>query len=142
MRHNESLFDFADWLTEPPAGGPIQMWTVGAVLASVVSGYGLLCCITQRATTLNITMRGFRSLGHGLWLDISGVHAVTFGLLFTCIGLFIHFQWFWGNHKRLFPYHELAKYGAVVGVIVAMIVHVFTMIARTKHTRHEPIRTQ
>ena len=131
MQHNESLFDLADWLTDPPSGGPIQMWSVGAALSGVVTLYGLSCCFTQRATTLNITMRGFQPLARGFWLGISGIHAVTFGLLITCIGLFIHFQWFWGNHKRLFRFHEIAKYAAASGVVAAMIAHTFTMITKT-----------
>tara|TARA_A100001391_G_scaffold144134_1_gene101881 strand:+ start:219 stop:728 length:510 start_codon:yes stop_codon:yes gene_type:complete len=131
VRRNETLFDIADWLTDPPAGGPIQMWSVGGVFSSVVMLYGLSCCVTQRATTLNITMRGFSSLGRGPWLDINGIHAFTFGLVVTCVGLFIHFQWFWGNHKRLSPYHEFGKYIAAVGVVVAMLAHAFTMIAWT-----------
>lgn len=58
MRRNEYLFDLADWLTNPPSGGPIQMWVVGAGLSSLVSLYGTSCILTQRATSLNITMRG------------------------------------------------------------------------------------
>ncbi|TWT56404.1 hypothetical protein CA85_42170 [Allorhodopirellula solitaria] len=131
MRHNETLLDIADWMTDPPTGGPIQMWSVGGILASVVTLYGLSCCLTQRATTLNMTMRGFPSLGRGLWLDITGIHAITFGLVITCVGLFIHFQWFWGNHKRLLPFHEFGKYTAAFGVVAAMLAHVFTMMTRT-----------
>ncbi|MEM9369397.1 MAG: hypothetical protein AAGD07_25755 [Planctomycetota bacterium] len=131
MRRNEYLFDLADWLTDPPSGGPIQMWLVGAGLSALVSLYGLSCCLTQRATTLNITMRGFHPVGRGLWLEITGMHAVTFGLVITCVGLFIHFQWFWGNHKRLFPFHEAAKYCAVFGFVVAIIAHICTMITAT-----------
>jgi hypothetical protein len=131
LRRNEYLFDIADWLTEPPIGGPIQMWVVGAGISGTVTLYGLYCCLAQRATTLNITMRGFQPIGHGLWLDITGIHAVTFGLIIVCVGMFIHFQWFWGNHKLLFPYHEIAKYSAAMGLIAAMVAHVFTMITRT-----------
>ena len=131
MRRNEYLFDLADWLTDPPSGGPIQMWVVGAGLSALVSLYGISCCLTQRATTLNITMRGFQPIGRGLWLDISGIHAVTFGLVIMCVGLFIHFQWFWGNHKRLFPFHEVAKYCAALGLVVAILAHAYTMITQT-----------
>lgn len=131
MQHNQSLFDLADWLTEPPAGGPIQMWTVGAGLASLVSGYGLLCCLTQRATTLSITLRGFQPIGRGMWVEITGVHAVTLGIVIVCLGLFIHFQWFWGNHKRLYRFHEVCKYATVVALLVAIVGHVFAMITRT-----------
>ncbi len=131
MRRNETPFDIADWLSDPPSGGPLQMWSVGAILASIVTVYGLSCCLTQRATTLNIATRGFPSLGRGLLMDINGIHAITFGLVITCVGLFIHFQWFWGNHRRLLPYHELGKYIAAIGVVVAMLAHVYTMIAWT-----------
>jgi len=131
MRRNEYLFDLADWLTDPPSGGPVQMWIVGAFFSALVTLHGASCCITQRATTLNITMRGFQPLGRGLWLDIAGVHAVTFGLVVVCVGLFIHFQWFWGNHQRLFPYHEFGKYTSALGVLAALLAHLFTMIART-----------
>ncbi|GAA4465649.1 hypothetical protein [Novipirellula rosea] len=131
MRHNQTLFDLADWLTDPPTGGPIQMWIVGAGLSSIVTFYGISCCLTQHATTLNITTRGFQPLGRGFWLNITGVHAVTFGMVVVCVGLFIHFQWFWGNHKRLFPFHEFAKYAAALGVVAAMLAHAFTMITRT-----------
>jgi hypothetical protein len=130
LRHNENLFDLADWLTDPPSGGPLQMWAVGAVLSAIVSGYGFLCCVTQHATTIGLTTRS-RSLSQGLWVEISGVHAVTYGLVLISIGLFIHFQWFWGNHRRLGQFYELAKYAAVVAVILALVVHVGTMIART-----------
>ena len=131
MRRDEFLFDLADWLTDPPSGGWGQMWLVGAGISAIVTLYGLSCCFTQRATTLNIGMRSFQSLGRGFWLDINGIHAVTFGIVITCIGLFIHFQWFWGNHKRLFPYHEFGKFGAAIGIVAGMIAHAFTMITRT-----------
>lgn len=131
MRRKEYLFDLADWLTDPPGGGPIQMWGVGAGLSALVSLYGISCCLTQRATTLNITMRGFHPIGRGLWLEISGMHAFTFGLVILCIGLFMHFQWFWGNHKRLFPFHEVAKYCATLGLVVAILAHAYTMITQT-----------
>ena len=131
MRQNHTLFDLADWLTEPPSGGPIQMWAVGGALSLLITGYGLVCCLTQRATTLNITMRGFSPIDEGLFLEINGMHAVTFGLVVTCIGLFIHFQWFWGNHKRLSRYHEIAKYLSATGLAVSAIAHVYTLIMRT-----------
>ncbi|MEM1227454.1 MAG: hypothetical protein AAGJ40_17280 [Planctomycetota bacterium] len=131
MRRDEFLFNLANWLTDPPSGGPIQMWLVGAGLSAFVSFYGLSCCLTQRAITLNITMRGFHPIGRGLWLEITGMHAVTFGLVTTCVGLFIHFQWFWGNHHRLFAFHEVAKYCAALCLVVAILAHAYTMIVAT-----------
>lgn len=105
------------------------MWVVGAGLSAVVTLYGLSCCLTQQATTLNITMRGFQPIGRGLWLEITGIDAVTLGSLIICIGLFLHFQWFWGNCSRLIRYHEIAKYFAAFGVIASMVAHIITMIS-------------
>lgn len=131
MQSDRTIFDLADWLTDPPSGGPIQMWFVGAGLSAIVGFYGLSCCFAQRAVTLNITSRGYQPLGPGLLVEITGVHAVTFGLLVACIGLFIHFQWFWGNHKRLLAFYEIGKYAAVMGVVAAMIAHGYVMFAYT-----------
>lgn len=131
MGRNDTLFDLADWLTDPPTGGPVQMWTIGAGLSTIIGAYGLSCCIAQRATTLNVTMRGFRPLSHGFLLEVHGAHAVTLGIVILLIGLFVHFQWFWGNHARLKQYYEVPKYIVACGVVVATLVHAFTLIART-----------
>ncbi|QDU93636.1 hypothetical protein [Lignipirellula cremea] len=128
MRHNESVFDFAEWLTEPPSGGPLQMWCVGAGLSAVVGLYGLSCVVMQRATTLNLSRR---EIGEGLWLYLSGNPAITLGLLFTFIGLFIHFQWFWGNQPRLAPFHQIAKFVAAAGVVISLFAHIFTLLTET-----------
>ncbi|MBB3209275.1 hypothetical protein FHS27_005115 [Rhodopirellula rubra] len=131
MRRNETLFDMADWLTDPPTGGPIQMWSVGVILSSIVTGYGVGCCILRRAITLNISQRGFRPLSQGFWLEIAGIHAVTFGLVVVSIGAFMHFQWFWGNHEKLAGYHEIGKYLSVLGLLIASVAHVYTMLVHT-----------
>lgn len=123
MRHHEYLFDWADWLTDPPSGGPLQMWLVGAGLSSFVTLYGLSCCLTRFATT--ISMARYRP---GFWTQLSGTPAVTYGMIVIFIGLFIHFQWFWGNHKKLFPFHEIGKYSAALGVAVAAVIHVLTVM--------------
>lgn len=128
MRRNEYFFDLVEWLTEPPSGGLAQMWGVGGGLSAVFVAYGLYCVLAQHATTLNITMRGIQPLSRGLLIDIYGVQAVSFGLAIICIGLFTHFQWFWGNQKRLVPFYEIAKYGAALGFLAAIVAHVFTMI--------------
>lgn len=131
MRRYGNLFDIAEWLTEPPTGGPIQKWIVGVGLASLVTIYGLACCFTQRASTLNITIRGVPSVGRGFWLALDGIQAVSLGLVIACIGAFIHFQWYWGNHPRLFPLHEIAKYLAAFAVFVAAMAHLFAMLMRS-----------
>ncbi|MEL7267016.1 MAG: hypothetical protein AAFP69_19710 [Planctomycetota bacterium] len=62
-------------------------------------------------------------------LEIFGAHAVSFGLVIVCISLFMHFQWFWGNHKRLYPFHAVFKFCAALGIVVATFAHLYTMLA-------------
>ncbi|WP_164101401.1 hypothetical protein [Candidatus Laterigemmans baculatus] len=127
MIHHDSVFDFADWLIAPPSGGPLQKWFVGIGLAVLTTGYGLYCCVTRRAITLNLS-RGYRAPDEFLWLELTGIPALTLGLLITCIGLFLHFQWFWGNHRRLVRYHEIGKFAAGVGAVAALLAHVVSLV--------------
>ncbi|TWT50763.1 hypothetical protein Pla22_35060 [Rubripirellula amarantea] len=131
MLRNDWIIDLTDWLTEPPSGGPFQTWCVGAMLSAVVTVYGLKCCIVQRATTINLARRGSYHLGQDFWFEISGFSAVTFGWLLISVGIFMHFQWFWGNHPRLIPFYEIGKYSAVVSFIFATLAHASAMIAAT-----------
>lgn len=131
MRRHELLFDFAEWLAAPPSGGVLQKWLVGMGLAMMLALYGLKCCLTQTATTLRLGMRGFEPSGRGWWLEHTGFHAVTFGFLILSVGLFVHFHFFWGHDHRLFRFHGLAKVLAALGVIAAMLSHIFTLITRT-----------
>jgi hypothetical protein len=34
-------------------------------------------------------------------------------------------------NKLLYPFHEIMKYGAIVGLIIALVAPMFTMIAYT-----------
>lgn len=131
MRSYEYLFDFFDWLTDPPSGGTFQKWMAGAALSSVVACYGLWCCITQHATTLNVGLRGFAYTGRGFWRELNGAPAVTFGLAILCVGTFIHFQWYWGNDRRLDTYYEIGKYGAALCFVIAVISHIYTILTHT-----------
>lgn len=127
--HNpQSIFEFADFLDSPPSGGRGQMWIVGALFAAIPFAYGLVCCVTMRAKTINMDWGGFPGLGRGLFLDIQGGAALSMGAVFVFAGLFMHFQWFWGNHARLSQYYELGKYGSVVGFVGALIAHACYML--------------
>lgn len=128
-RNSQSIFDLADALNSPPSGGKAQMWIAGVMLAAISFAYGLFCCVTMHAKTINITLRGFPLLGQGPFLDILGGAAFSMGAIFVFAGLFMHFQWFWGNHPRLSDYYELGKYGSVVGIIGALVAHVYYILS-------------
>ena len=131
MRSDHFLFDLAEKLSGPPNGGPIQKWSVGAGVAAVVAGYGVKCCMTGRATVLNLTARQFEPIRRGLWREVTGPLAITIGGLILSVALFIHFQWFWGNHEPLIPYHEIAKIVATILVAAMTLFNVYAMIAWT-----------
>lgn len=131
MRRNDTLFNLAQWLTDPPSGGPIQMWFVGVGLSSIVAIYGLSCCLSQRATTINLTNARFQSLPNTFSMEISGIHAVIYGLLILFVGLFMHFQWFWGLYRPLQRFYEIGKFLSFVGVLASVLSLIFTMITRT-----------
>ena len=61
------------------------------------------------------------------WKEYNGTPAITFGMLLICVGLFIHFRWYWGNHKRLQYYYEYPTAISIIALIVAMAVHFWTV---------------
>ncbi len=124
MRRNDGLFDLADWLTDAPSGGPVQKWGVGIALAAITALYGVSCCLSQRATWFSSNRHGY-----GSWLvELTGASAVCVGLLFICVGLFMHFQWFWGSHEKLQRYFEIGKYASVCGVVASMAGYVVVAV--------------
>src|SRR5665647_1639291 len=130
MSRNQQIFDVAETLTQPPDGdNKAQMWIAGVVFATVPLIYGIVCCATSHAKTINMTLRGFRPIGRGLFLDIYGSSAISFGVFFICLACFMHFQWFWGNHPKLVYYFEIGKYLSVVGIIGALAAHAYFMLS-------------
>ena len=126
MQSNEVLFSFFDWLTDAPRGGRLQKWVVGAGLAFITMIYGISCVITQRATVPKARVRGLGGLNQGMFTELGGNAAIVFCILVMFISLFMHFQWFWGNHPRLSAYYEIGKYGALIGFIATALYVAYT----------------
>lgn len=104
------------------------MWIVGVLLAMAPLIYGIVCCITAKAKTINVSIQGFRSTAPGLFLEIRGSSAVSMGLFWTGVALFMHFHWFWGNHPRLVHYHEIGKCLSILVVIGAIVAYFYSMV--------------
>jgi len=126
MQRNEGLLSFIDWLTDPPSGGRAQMWIVGAGLASLTMIYAFSCVITQRATVPRGRFRGMGGMHQGLFTEIVGTAALQFGILLMFISLFMHFQWFWGNHPRLSTFYEIGKYASLFGFVATALYFAYT----------------
>ena len=106
------------------------MWCVGVCFAATIGVWGVICCVTQHATTLNVRLRGMVTAGQSWGRVIDALQAATFGWTLIAITAFIHFQWFWGNHVKLRRYHEIGKYAAALAVVVSVIAHGWSWMAR------------
>ena len=123
-----NLFDLADTFSGPPSGEKEQKWILGGFLAALPVGYGLYCCLTGHAKTINVPLQGFQAIGRGFFLDVFGGAAVSLGFALVFIGLFLHFHWFWGHHHILCRYYEIGKLVALIGMLVSVGFHVYFML--------------
>jgi hypothetical protein len=122
-----NIFDLADNLSGPPSGGREQMWILGGLFAALPTGYGLYCCLTGHAKTINVTLRGIQPVRPGLLLDIFGGAAISFGLTLIFIGTFLHFHWFWCHHRVLSRYYEIGKLISLIGILISAGFYVYLM---------------
>ncbi len=128
MTRHDGIYTFLDWITNPPRGGRPQMWIVGAGLAFLTLIYGVSCMITQTATVPRVRIRGMGGMHQGMFTEIGGNSAVAYGLIAVFVSLFIHFQWFWGNHPTLSRYYEIGKYSAVIGLIATLLTFAYNQL--------------
>ncbi len=128
MTRHDGIFTFLDWITDPPRGGYAQMWVVGAGLAVLTFAYGVSCVITQRATVPRVRVRAMGGMHQGMFTEIDGNAALAYGVLAVFVSLFIHFQWFWGNHPKLSRYYEIGKYGTLIGLLATALALTYTLI--------------
>ena len=104
------------------------MWVVGAGLALLTMVYGISCVSTQRATVPRAQARGMGGMNQGLLTELSGNAAIIFGILVMLVSLFMHFQWFWGNHPRLSAYYEFGKYSALIGFVATALYFAYILM--------------
>ena len=68
-----------------------------------------------------VTKAGFIPGRSGIRMDIQGFDAILLGGALACLALFLHTHYFWGNSKRLFPFHELGKTLSLFGFCVTAV---------------------
>jgi hypothetical protein len=98
-RNHRTAFDDASDLSDPPSGGPLKMWLVGAGIAAIPVGYGIRCWMTGHAMFI----------GRGSNLDLTGPAATAMAIAYMAVGVFIHGHWFWGLHPRLERFCSIPK---------------------------------
>jgi hypothetical protein len=51
---------------------------------------------------------------------LDGSEAIAMGITWICLGLFLHFHYFWPTLKRLYIFSELGKIVAAFGFIASL----------------------
>jgi hypothetical protein len=84
---------------DPPQSGWAK-WAGGAVLPLLPLWGAMTCWVTQK---------GFFPGYKGSHFDLTGMQAIILGFLLFGIASFIHFHYFWGNSRKLWPFMEFGK---------------------------------
>jgi hypothetical protein len=104
-KEHRTGFDDAEDLAYAPEGGRVKIWLLGVGLALIPIIYGIHCLITKHATIFG---------SRGTDLDVHGSGAVSLGIAYISIGVFIHAHWFWGLHQKLESLSYLLKFVTVL----------------------------
>lgn len=110
----DGLIRFSEWLREPPSGGSFQKWFAGAGLAGLTTCFGLWIIVSRQPWFLELSSGRAGSA-------VSETEAIAGGCVALSVGLFIHFQWFWGNHETLAHYYGLGKLITAIGFVVSLV---------------------
>lgn len=103
-KDHRTALDDAEQLGYEPEGGRLKMWLLGMGLATVPIAYGIHgLCVGQ------MTLIG----KHRAHLELHGAAANALAIAVIAAGVFIHFHWFWGIHKKLFPFSPIGKFLSV-----------------------------
>lgn len=119
-----------EWLADRPSGGRVQQWCAGVIAAAPLFLYGCFGIMFRLLTVPRIPLRG--SHQRAGWSELSGSEAISAGVLIAAIGLFMHFQWFWGNHEKLWRYSQLGKLIAMLAFLGAAIYLVVDSLILTR----------
>jgi hypothetical protein len=103
-------------LDSHPVGGPAQVWLIGVGLASLLIYFGLDCALSARAV-LGTTM---------FHREVQGLPAVSYGIGWIAVGMFIHFHYFWTRCGSLRRYSRRAKFVSVVIASVNLTIAFYT----------------
>ena len=96
---------------DPPAGGRLGRFALGAVLPLAIFWFSL-SCIDRRSTPFP-HRRGIE--------DLSGEAAISLAVAYIAVGAFLHFHFLWGATRRLSPYSQPGKSVSFVVFLVAII---------------------
>ena len=112
------MYSFGGWRTIPTySWGDKRI--LGAVVPLLIAARGLFIAIIKDEIS-------FRTGRWGGTVTLYGNDVVLLGILFICVGLYIHFHYFWGNTKSLEEYDHAGK---VLSLLACCIV-IFWLLFR------------
>jgi hypothetical protein len=94
----------AEDLSYPPSGGRVKLVLLGIFLPLIVIYFGAHAWITEEAIWF-----GRRDSN----IEVHGPTARSLAVVYTSIGLFCHFRWFWG----LIPVYRVFEIGTVISLL-------------------------
>lgn len=112
--------DLIDRLTDPPSDGPVQRWVFGTALPIASLTYGM-SWILDPPDVFRLRLPG-RYGSTSYLVTSTSVHIpIALGCLLICIALYMHFHWFWGNHRRLSRWYELLQLLSLFGLAAFLL---------------------
>jgi hypothetical protein len=115
-KEHRTVADDADDFGHGPSGGPLKMWLAGMGVAGPIVAYGIACVISGEATLLSRQNSN---------LHVTGEAATMLGIAYTALGLFIHFHYFWGLHRRLWRYSQALKVASLIVFLPCFLYGIF-----------------
>lgn len=119
MRHHEQVYDTISDIAGPPQGGKPEGWIYGVILALPLAVYGLYCMLSQHAWFFAVGIKGVPHEG-GAFQEYTGRLAIALGLSLFALAMYLHFQYFWSQSRRLFRYYEIGRLAAILLFIAAI----------------------
>ena len=113
---SQSALDDMDRLSGTPEPTIWTKYFGGLIVPAVMLGYGIRSCILQHSVLLG----GGRFSGRRSVIELDGSEAVAMGITWICLGLFLHFHYFWPTLKRLHIFTDIGKIITACGFIASL----------------------
>lgn len=104
-----------------PEGGRAEQW-VGGVVAAVLPIIVGIGTIARGVAVFPFGVGGRNLFGsHHPHATLNGSSATAIGIVYICLGLLLHFHFFWGISRKLDRYATIAKTATLIVLIPSLI---------------------
>lgn len=118
-----------DKLTDPPTGGDAQKWIAGAIFPGILLIYSMSCFLYGYATIVYAKSNRLSFTSRPLnFVTINGATMGWYIALVLSIAAYCHFQWYWGNDRKLVYYYEPFRLLALVALVGFLLFNVLRVL--------------